>query len=73
MGAGGSLFGGSADEEADAGSQDRSREQATRPDPEIAGDGFGQQGKGFLRFSYANSIENIGEALKRLEAFVRKL
>ena len=40
---------------------------------DLAGDGFGQQGKGFLRFSYANSIENIGEALKRLEAFVRQL
>jgi aspartate aminotransferase len=39
----------------------------------LAGDGFGAQGKGFLRFSYANSIENIGEALKRINSFVQKL
>ena len=36
----------------------------------LAGDGFGEQGRGFLRFSYANSIENIGEALLRIENFV---
>ena len=39
----------------------------------LAGDGFGEQGRGFIRFSYANSIENIGEALRRIEAFVEKL
>ena len=39
----------------------------------LAGDGFGKQGEGFLRFSYANSIENIGEALKRIECFVKSL
>ena len=39
----------------------------------LAGDGFGEQGRGFLRFSYANSIENIGEALQRIENFVGKL
>ncbi|MFT4688121.1 MAG: pyridoxal phosphate-dependent aminotransferase [Verrucomicrobiia bacterium] len=36
----------------------------------LAGDGFGENGKGFLRFSYANSLENIGEALKRIAGFV---
>ncbi|MGB0581597.1 MAG: pyridoxal phosphate-dependent aminotransferase [Limisphaerales bacterium] len=36
----------------------------------LAGDGFGVQGRGFLRFSYANSIENIGEALRRIKQFV---
>lgn len=39
----------------------------------LAGDGFGQQGKGFIRFSYANSIENIAEALNRIERFVREI
>ncbi|NET40160.1 MAG: pyridoxal phosphate-dependent aminotransferase [Cyanothece sp. SIO1E1] len=39
----------------------------------LAGDGFGEQGRGFIRFSYANSIENIGEALRRIEAFVKVL
>tara|TARA_B100001123_G_C15337032_1_gene1033257 strand:- start:2878 stop:4050 length:1173 start_codon:yes stop_codon:yes gene_type:complete len=39
----------------------------------LAGDGFGEFGQGFLRFSYANSIENIGEALDRIERFLSKL
>ena len=39
----------------------------------LAGDGFGSQGEGFIRFSYANSIENIAEALKRIEAFLKTL
>ena len=39
----------------------------------LAGDGFGEQGKGFIRFSYANSIENIGEALRRIDTFVTGL
>lgn len=39
----------------------------------LAGDGFGQQGEGFIRFSYANSIENIGEALRRIEGFLSSL
>ncbi len=33
---------------------------------------FGAGGEGFLRFSYANSLENIHEALDRLEAYVRR-
>lgn len=39
----------------------------------LAGDGFGRNGEGFLRFSYANSIENIGEALSRIKQFVQGL
>ena len=31
---------------------------------------FGQGGEGFLRFSYANSLENLGEALRRLERYL---
>jgi aspartate/methionine/tyrosine aminotransferase len=33
---------------------------------------FGQNAEGYLRFSYANSLENIKEGLKRLENFLRK-
>ncbi|MCF8143748.1 MAG: pyridoxal phosphate-dependent aminotransferase [Deltaproteobacteria bacterium] len=31
---------------------------------------FGQNAEGFLRFSYANSLENIKEGLDRIEAFL---
>ncbi|HOO57036.1 MAG TPA: pyridoxal phosphate-dependent aminotransferase [bacterium] len=31
---------------------------------------FGPGGEGFIRFSYANSIENIGEGMKRLRRFL---
>ena len=33
---------------------------------------FGAGGEGFLRFSYANSLENIREGLDRLEAYVQR-
>ena len=33
---------------------------------------FGSQGQGFLRFSYANSLDNIKEGLRRLKVFLRK-
>jgi aspartate/methionine/tyrosine aminotransferase len=33
---------------------------------------FGANAEGYLRFSYANSIENIREGLSRLEAFLAK-
>ena len=33
---------------------------------------FGRGGEGYLRFSYANSIENIAEGLNRLERYVRE-
>ena len=33
---------------------------------------FGQNGEGYLRFSYANSLENIKEGLDRLERYVQQ-
>jgi len=36
----------------------------------LSGTAFGTNGEGYLRFSYANSIENIREGLKRFGAFV---
>jgi aspartate/methionine/tyrosine aminotransferase len=32
---------------------------------------FGRNGEGYLRFSYANSMENIAEGMDRLEAYFR--
>jgi len=32
---------------------------------------FGQNGEGYLRFSYANSLENIKEGLNRLEKYIQ--
>jgi len=34
----------------------------------VAGTAFGHLGEGYLRFSYCNSLENIHEALRRVEA-----
>jgi (5-formylfuran-3-yl)methyl phosphate transaminase len=34
---------------------------------------FGPNGEGYLRFSYANSLENIEEGLNRLENYVKRL
>jgi aspartate/methionine/tyrosine aminotransferase len=34
------------------------------------GVGFGKNGEGYLRFSYASSMENIEEALRRLKRFL---
>ena len=39
----------------------------------LAGTAFGQYGEGFLRLSYAASIENINKALDRIDVAVRKL
>jgi aspartate/methionine/tyrosine aminotransferase len=39
----------------------------------LSGTAFGRFGEGYLRFSYANSIENIKLGLERVEAFVAKL
>jgi aspartate/methionine/tyrosine aminotransferase len=33
---------------------------------------FGDNGEGFLRFSYANSIENIEEGMNRLQYYLVK-
>ena len=39
----------------------------------VPGDAFGDSGEGFLRISYAYSIEDLKKALVRLEKFVEKL
>lgn len=38
----------------------------------VPGNAFGESGEGFIRCSYAYSIENIQEALKRIERFVSR-
>ncbi len=38
----------------------------------LAGTCFGKYGEGFIRFSYANSVENIKEALRRIEEYLKK-
>ena len=39
----------------------------------IAGTSFGEYGEGYLRFSYANSREAIGEAVERIRQFLGNL
>lgn len=39
----------------------------------VPGTAFGDSGEGFLRISYAYSIEQLKEALGRLARFVKKL
>ena len=34
---------------------------------------FGENGEGYLRFSYANSLENIAEGLDRIETYLSHL
>jgi aspartate/methionine/tyrosine aminotransferase len=36
----------------------------------LPGTAFGEYGEGYLRLSYANSMDNIEKALERLERFV---
>jgi len=38
----------------------------------LSGTAFGAHGEGFLRFSYANSVDNIREALRRTGDFLEK-
>jgi aspartate aminotransferase len=38
----------------------------------LSGTAFGRQGEGYLRFSFANSIENIREALERMDTWVKQ-
>jgi aspartate aminotransferase len=38
----------------------------------LPGTAFGKWGEGYLRFSFANSVENIRKALGRIETWVRK-
>lgn len=39
----------------------------------VPGDAFGQCGEGFLRISYAYSIDNLKRALEKMESFIMKL
>jgi aspartate aminotransferase len=38
----------------------------------VAGTSFGDQGEGYIRFSYANSIANIEEAIARINSFLER-
>jgi aminotransferase len=38
----------------------------------VPGNAFGECGEGYIRATYANSIENITEAIKRIKAFVQR-
>ena len=38
----------------------------------LSGTSFGKYGQGFLRFSVANSMENLMEALNRIDASTKK-
>jgi len=39
----------------------------------MSGTAFGDFGEGYLRFSVANSIENIEKALDRIDAWTKKI
>lgn len=39
----------------------------------VPGSAFGQQGEGYLRLSYANSMENIKLALERIEKYTKQV
>jgi aspartate/methionine/tyrosine aminotransferase len=38
----------------------------------LSGTSFGEFGEGYLRFSIANSMENLGRALEKIEKWVQK-
>jgi len=38
----------------------------------VPGNAFGEQGEGFVRCAYAASLEDLGEALKRMGSFVKR-
>jgi aminotransferase len=38
----------------------------------VPGSAFGKAGEGYIRCSYATSMDNIREALNRIEAFVKE-
>ena len=38
----------------------------------VPGNAFGDCGEGFIRACYASSMENIMEALKRIERFINQ-
>ena len=39
----------------------------------LAGRDFGEHGEGYLRFSYANSLENLNKALERIANCMKTL
>jgi len=39
----------------------------------LSGSAFGKYGEGFLRLSYANSIDNINIALQRMKSAIEKM
>jgi aminotransferase len=39
----------------------------------VPGDAFGPSGEGFVRTCYATAMEQIEEAIERIERFVHKL
>ncbi|MEM1756708.1 MAG: aminotransferase class I/II-fold pyridoxal phosphate-dependent enzyme, partial [Candidatus Bathyarchaeia archaeon] len=39
----------------------------------LPGNSFGSYGEGYLRLSFANSIENIKEALRRMKTAIERL
>lgn len=39
----------------------------------VPGTAFGESGQGFIRCAYANSLDNLQEALKRMKAFVERV
>ena len=39
----------------------------------VPGTAFGECGEGFIRISYAYSIDSLREAIKRLENFIKKI
>jgi aspartate/methionine/tyrosine aminotransferase len=38
----------------------------------LSGTAFGAYGEGYLRFSYANSLENLLEAVERIRTFLTR-
>ena len=39
----------------------------------VPGDAFGASGEGYIRISYAYSLDSLKEALNRMERFVKRL
>ena len=39
----------------------------------LSGTAFGSHGEGYLRLSYANSVENLRKALDRMDTYIRKI
>ncbi|HET9887537.1 MAG TPA: pyridoxal phosphate-dependent aminotransferase, partial [bacterium] len=39
----------------------------------LSGTAFGPEGEGYIRFSYANSKENIAKALEKIESLLQKV